>query len=270
MPLFFMVSGLLAKDLSKLSAKDSWRYFIKQVIALYVPYLIWGYIFWAVKYFIYSGNEYVTLMNGIRLPIDNSAWVPGWFLVALLTIRLLDIVIDKIFKKDISRIVVWIVAFIIGNLFNFGMIGLGFVYGIYYALGKNFNKRYRSEWTPAFMALFFLGFILLDSSIMEPVAGLMIAIGICFPVLMIFEKAGSHYEILNKFGKDSMVIYTMQAYFTIPARIILQRLHVSNLAVFVIIEMAFCIAVSYIFIGVVEKCKWLRALYYPLSIKKKK
>lgn len=269
MPLFFMVSGLLAKDLSRLSTKESRKYVIKQIIALYVPYLIWGYIFWAVKYFIYSGNEHVTLMDGIRLPIDNSAWRPGWFLLALLTIKLLDIVIDKIFKKDASRVIAWVVMFIIGYIFDFGMIRLGFVYGIYYSLGKNYNKRYRREWTPVFMTLFFIGFILLDSSILKPVSGMMVAIGICLPVIVIFENSGSHFELLNKFGKDSMVIYTMQAYFTIPARIILQRLHVSNLAIFVIAEMAFCIVVSYVFITIVDKCKWLRALYYPLSIKKK-
>ena len=270
MPLFFMVSGLLAKDLSRLSAKESRKYVIKQIIALYVPYLIWGYIFWLVKYFIYSGNEQTTLVEGLRIPIDRSAWIPGWFLLALLVIRIIDLIIDKTcLASPVFQIAMWSIICVIGYMTHLDAISLGFRYGIYYESGKFFNARYKKEYTPVLLMLFFVGFILFDSSLINHLSEIIMAIGICFPILFIFESSDSQLSILNKFGKNSMIIYVMQAYFTIPARIILQRLHVSNLAVFVIAEMAFCIVVSYVFITIVDKCKWLRALYYPLSIKKK-
>jgi fucose 4-O-acetylase-like acetyltransferase len=95
MPLFFMISGLVTKanDTNWKSIREELK---KILVALYIPYLIFGYLFWGIKYFIYMGNEKVTITDALRLPYDWSAWVPGWYLLALMGIKLVDIVVRKI------------------------------------------------------------------------------------------------------------------------------------------------------------------------------
>lgn len=270
MPLFFMISGLLAKDHSVLSAKECMHYILKQIISLYIPYLIWGYFFWSVKFFIYSGNESTTLMAGLRLPIDNLAWSPGWFLIALLLVKILDLIFDKVFKDKIFfSIIIWIILAIVASQNKWGMIGEGLRFGMYFEFGKVYIRYIKKEWMPAFLVMFFVGFILKDSLIVTTISGMMMAIGLCMSILMIFQESGSESKLLDVLGADSMIVYTMHAYFTIPARIILQRLNLNNLAIITFAEMTLCICVSFVYIKLVKKSKWLCALYYPLKSRKK-
>ena len=72
MPLLFIVSGMVRKDKENLTVKSFFSYLLKYVISLYVPYLLFGYIFWAVKFYIYAGNEPVTVTDALRIPYAHG------------------------------------------------------------------------------------------------------------------------------------------------------------------------------------------------------
>lgn len=67
MPLLFMVSGLVAHENKWEGVKDFKNRIFRMVISLYIPYLLWSYLFWAVRYFIYSGNTEVGFHEGIMI-----------------------------------------------------------------------------------------------------------------------------------------------------------------------------------------------------------
>ena len=97
MPLLFIVSGMVRNDKDNLTVRSFFPSLLKNVISLYVPYLLFGYLFWAVKFFIYAGNEPVTVTDALRIPYDYHAWVPGWYLLALLGIKVVSLLFDSLF-----------------------------------------------------------------------------------------------------------------------------------------------------------------------------
>ena len=93
MAVMFFLSGYLVNDLNivKYDKEMYMSRIIKCMFKLYIPYLIWIYLYWFIKYFIYAGNEMVSISD-LKVLWYTPRW-NLWFLYALFVIQLLVLTI---------------------------------------------------------------------------------------------------------------------------------------------------------------------------------
>lgn len=271
MPLMFVVSGLVASDNNYDGINKFLQRIIRLVVALYMPYLLWGYLFWGTKYFIYAGNVSVSLKQGMELFWNYSAWVPGWYLLTLLFIKIMDLIIDSFLDEPKIKLMLWIGLFILGGwLQDTYLIANILKFGIYFQIGKNLKSMAVKEnhiinSKNCFMILC-VASIFRFAGDLNYIMDFGIAVSISFMIILLFSKAEYHSMIMETMGRLSMVPYVLHAYMTIPIRIILQKLGCQNFAVFVIAETGAAILFSLIVIKCIDHFKWMKVLFYPAAV----
>lgn len=248
--------------------KDFLSKILRLLLALYIPYLLWGYFFWATKYFVYAGNVSVNLKQGLELVWNYSGWAYGWYLLAVLLIKILDISIWALIGNEKIRIIVWCVLFLLGGYFNnIYLISIVLKYDIYYQIGKKLksigfkeNRIYNSA-----NCLMFLGIAsaLRFSNHLNYIMDFCIAVSISGFIILIFSLSDFHSKVMETMGKGSMAPYVLHAHMTILIRVVLQKCGCQDFAVYVIAETVVAVLLSLIAIKTMERFKWIKAFFYP-------
>ncbi len=277
MPLLFIISGSLAKDGCCSDIKQFFTYLLKIVIGIYVPYLFWGFCFWAGQYFIYMGDENITLSDLFRLPYDNSGWIPGWFLLALFGIRIIELIMDNLFRNSRAgyiRLIIWLIFLLVVNLFdmNIPILSFAFESGVYYEIGRIIGDRgyeVKIRTGSGFLALLGTGAVhCCIPSEYQFLTGTVIGVLISLILIKYFrakeDRDRSGY--METLGKYSMIPYTLHAYFTIPIKLLLLHMGICNLGVYVILGMASCIVFCLLVIKLIERYSVLSLFFYPAKI----
>lgn len=231
MPLMFICSGYLTagSDLRE-KYKDFRHYFFDLLVKLYIPYLIFIYLSWGIKYFIYSGNGDVSF-NELWKNLYSGRF-STWFLLALMMMQIIQGIIVFCKLPNILNLFIWFTIFavaICGVVFKFSLPSvIGWLsFGVYYYLGMVLRKRK-----------------ILDKKVklQVVVAMLMVIVGITLPgeVNCIYKKFFTgigmtllfiHFvdrlkirsSILSRMGKDSMVFYLSSTLLTPLMRVILLK-----------------------------------------------
>lgn len=280
MPLLFIVSGMVRNDKDNLTVRSFFPSLLKNVISLYVPYLLFGYLFWAVKFFIYAGNEPVTVTDALRIPYDYHAWVPGWYLLALLGIKVVSLLFDTFFfvintdemTSKRVRLLFWLVTWIVFQFIDIDILSLVFNYGIYYELGTYIKVRVSKKDDSKPLLFILLPFSILlfaNTKFVRQLSGMVVAIALAMIVTNVCYRAIGRMRIIEDIGRKSMIPYVLHAYFTIPVRIILNILGCSSFSIYVLYEIVVCVLLSWIAVKIVDKVKALNSLFYPGNMLKK-
>ena len=272
MPLMFIISGYVAKEYNP-KDRDKIEFLInfikKSIISLYIPYLIFGYLFWAVKFFIYAGNGTVTLADGLNLWWNYGAWIPGWYLLTLLTVRIVDILIQEI-KRQFEIIgVIWLVIYFLGSVINVYLISKICEFGIYYFIGRSLKKIKKEEISYKQLAISFVGLLIgsfVYINISKYIGKLAIGSSVSVILFVVFSKYNIANSLIALLGKNSMIPYTLHAYLTIPLRVILDKIGFQSLVIYTVTETIAAILLSLITIVLIQKVKifnWVIYLFYP-------
>ena len=140
LPLMFILSGMVENIFGKLkSNKVSYiKYLKKNIIALYIPYLIFIYTYWFIKMYIFSGNNEASFSDIFHL-FYNGKWI-FWFLLSLLSIKSVHGLFEKyITNKYISTLFFGIVY--ISSLFTNTKLIDWLSYGLFYNMGYLINEN---------------------------------------------------------------------------------------------------------------------------------
>lgn len=271
MPLMFVISGLVAKNFSMVNHGSScinffFEFMKKNIIALYIPYLIWGYAFWTVKYFIYAGNRNVTLEDGINLFWNYYDW-PVWYLLILLFIKIIDILIQIMGIKLEYQGLIWLSAFIIGAFFNVYLLSNICCYGIFFYIGRYLQDRKKTLGRLFIIYLFVLvAGIILYINHYDYFGKLFTGSSISVLFVILFSKFNLTSPVMALIGENSMVPYVLHAYFTIPIRIFLNKINCGNVFIYIIAESSAAVILSLIIIILMKRIKFLgmlEVLFYP-------
>lgn len=149
MPMFFFVSGFFFKHKSR-KELPFWRYLMKKVKSLLVPYLIFGVFHLAFSWFIFKNHDisqiyHLFLFNNTGMPIAYALW----FLTALFAANVLFFLIDRYIPNELVKASIIIGIAVFGNLsgsfimlpYSLGasLVGVGLMY--IGSLVKRFQKN---------------------------------------------------------------------------------------------------------------------------------
>lgn len=274
MPLMFIINGLVVAENRCNGIKQFFKKMLRFFVALYIPYLLWGYLFWGIKYFVYAGNESVSLRQGLQLCWNNSAWIPGWYLLVLLSIKILDLIIDNLIGNSKVRMPVWIVLFLLGGRYrNIYLLSKILQYGIYYQIGKQIknmgvreNKMVNSR---NCFAILSISAIMRFAGNWSYIMDFGIALSMSLIIVFLCSRSEHRSVIMEIMGEASMVPYVLHAYMTVPIRIVLQKCNCQDFAVYVLAETGAAILFSLIIIKCMKHFRWMRGLFYPAAVWRK-
>lgn len=274
MPLMFIISGLVAHESEYKGMKDFLNKILRLLLALYVPYLLWGYAFWAVKYFVYAGNTETSLQQAIELFWNYSAWVPGWYLLTLLIIKIVDLCVDDFMINQKGRIAIWCMLFILGGCFaDVYLVSEILKFGIFYQIGKIMRNteflRSQIYTCQNYIMLLGVASICRFSNHLNYIMDFCIAISISGLIILLFLLSNRPSKMLETIGRGSMAPYVLHAYMTIPIRVVLQKCDCQDFAVYVIAETVVAVLLSLIVIKIMERFKWIKAFFYPTVLLKR-
>ena len=141
MPLFFLISGIVTKDAkdSDFSFKGWLNFLIKNLFALVLPFIIWGFIFSnfnlpEMYHLLYGSYEQIKIVCAI-----GALWfLPSFFLARVMSYGILNIENKIPFSDRILSLIFGIISIVIGFLlprveigyffgFNISFMALGFI-----------------------------------------------------------------------------------------------------------------------------------------------
>ena len=269
MPLMFLISGFVTKKYC-FDCDNVTKYFLSMIkkifLGLYIPYLIWGYLFWFVKYFIYAGNSPTTLLEGINLFWNYTGWFPGWYLLTLIFVKILDLILQRFLPNLFHQGLIWILLYCVGGGINLYLIDVICDFGFFFFFGKALGQSQKwKKWDFKYLIVFVLGVILYFAGY-DYYGKLLVSIGIGFILVFLFSKFCISNKVLSMIGENSMLPYVLHAYFTIPVRIFLNRLGCSQLFLYVVVETMAAVALSLFSLLIIQRTKWLNRvilMFYP-------
>ena len=239
MPLMFIVSGMVALDWRVVSADVVRERIHKNILGIYIPYLVWGYVYWGVSVLFYAGDYTGTVNDGWKLPWDNSAWPMGWFLLVLFAIKMIDVLLQVVLGWiDVSlrvyvELVLWTIAFIIFRNTEVWLWANVVKYGLFFTIGRGLR-----EWK------------LTDG-------------------LEDFKLFTREKSALRELGQRSMAVYIIHPYVLVPVRIAMLHIGITSIWGILVVEaVAFSLVMNLCF-RLMDRRFWVDALFYPTKYMKK-
>lgn len=268
MPFLFIISGHVSTNCGEgYRSEKSWfddlyKVLKKVTLSLYVPYLLWGYLFWGVHYFFSIGNKSATLKDGLCLPV--IAYGPVWFLLCLFLIKIASFILESKIKNEKVITLIWIVFFILSFFVKLQTLDAFLKYGIYFRTGERLKENKKINLNYSIVALI-VALVFYNTYVAAEFAEFVISIGVVNILIYAFTYQNSNsLGLLSILGKNSMIPYLLHPYVTIPVRMCLQKLGNERLIVYVLTELGIAVIVSWLAIKYAEKNLFFRRLFYPL------
>lgn len=276
MPLFFIISGYLYDTSKKInSIKSYFKFALKKIINLGVPYLVFSIIFILLNYFASGTNSEYSMKDIIYLYKNPIAHF--WFLYDLMIIFLLIPILEMVIKNKIVLLIFLFIGKIIFSVFNLkvALITSFFNDAFYFYIGsyliKNINKDKVKLWIKYLIGFSFVGltttcyviennnlysFILLVLKIVLAVLG-------SYEVLSIIKK--NNGKVLNIFGKYSFQIYLMHTIFSAFIRIVLIKFGIYNFFIHFTLGMIFGVGIPIVISIISNRIVYTNIFIFPLK-----
>lgn len=240
MPLMFIVSGMVVRDWETVSRERVFDRIHKNIFGIYIPYLIWGYVYWAVSVLVYSGDYTGTVGDGLRLPWDNAAWPMGWFLLVLFAIKMIDIVLQVVLswiasnRRVYAELLLWAVAFLVFRDTEIWLWANVVKYGLFFTIGRGLRQSKLTDGLER---------------------------------VRLFNRDES---ILQKMGQHSMAVYVLHPYILVPVRLALLSRGVTSIWIILAVEAVSCYAFMRVIFALINARAWVEALFYPAKYIRRK
>ncbi|MCR4781360.1 MAG: acyltransferase [Lachnospiraceae bacterium] len=267
MPLMFMVSGMVSSDWAEVNFSKVKKQVLKNLVGIYLPYVIWGYVYWGISMVFYSGRYTGSLEDGKTLLWNTAGWPMGWFLLALVSIKMIDIVMQVLLHRvSVERRIYIEIAFWVALYFTFRATEIWlwaqvFQYGIFYIVGR-YVRNHRMN-RGVMLTAFFASAICANSYNWEGLAAVLFAIFACVLIKQCFENESGRSLMLEKAGQRSMVMYVLHPYFVEPVKVLFLHCGVESFAVILIFEMAFFFVGMFVVFKLIDRFRWIEAAFYP-------
>lgn len=285
MPLFFIISGYLYSISKKINGiKDYFKFAIKKIINLGIPYLAFSIIFILLNYFSSGTNSEYSLKDIVYLYQNPIAHF--WFLYDLIIIFLLIPILEILIKSKKVLLIFLLIGKVIFTIFNLKIVLITAFFNdaFYFYIGnyliKNINKNKVRLRTKYLIGISFVGlsiicyvfennnsytFILLVLKIVLAVLG-------SYEVLSIIKK--NNGKVLNIFGKYSFQIYLMHTIFSAFIRIVLIKFGIYNFFIHFTLGMIFGVGIPIVISIISNRIVYTNIFIFPLrtfkQIKNKK
>lgn len=276
MPMFFCISGYIAA-MNKKTFK--YKVLVNNMLSLYVPYIIFSYIFIILRFFVVHNTEglvYSDIYTALIKPVSIF-----WFLMALLIMRTVSDVLHYFIKREWCVLIISIVIFLLGISFNItSFFSLDRVVQFYVCYEFGFiycgmeNKAKRQKYLPCACLICVFSMILfemIDIYISKILIGISVFV-ILFEGLKLLFELIKRDDIFDKnicvLGKNTMVIYLVHPFLTGPVRQILS-IFIQNVVVIVAVEFFILVLIPMIVIFMYNKIsffKWIEYVFYPNKV----
>ena len=278
-PLFFICSGYLYQQYSKVNSSGEWsKNIFKKIIALGIPYFTFSFATWLLKVLFPGGVN--TKPEGLLYTFFVFPSSPYWYLFALFLI----FVITPTFRNKKTALIGLVIAIVfkILNIFGIGSNieakavsyilsnEIWFVIGIEMCIFDIVNIL-KSKKTLLIAVL--TGVIFVIASIFEYRCGTNIfGIGFilgcmaCFCVIAVIVfifKDNRQNGFFGFMAKYTMPIFLMHTLFAATFRSVLLKGGINSAVVHIVLGISISFAGPVIAAWVMEKSKWLEIFIYP-------
>lgn len=275
-PLFFICSGYLYQNFSKVNDIYSWiKNILKKLLILGVPYLTFSFATWLLKT-LFSSSVNIQI-GGLWDTLFFHPTAPYWYLYALFFLFF----ITPTFRNKIMAIAGLTVALIFKLLGIFGgyeIQALSYILSneIWFVIGLclsafEFKKYVKiiSLTIPIVggITFFFLSIWVYIFNIEHGVINFLLGLLACSSVIIIVEKIyqnrNNQATLFNILSKYTMPIFLMHTLFAAPLRTVLFMLAIKNVLIHVVLGIAISFVGPIIAAIIMKKSKWLEFFLYP-------
>ena len=245
-PMFFICCGLLDGKAPERRGSKDFRQSVKDMfVSYYVPYLWAIYLWWAIKFFIWQGNEPVYIQE-----LYCNLWsgrASLWVLLALLLIKLIQSIFEC-FQPQMNQktwrwltFLFWTVIFlfsVVEDIHTGGQMSpfLEWLsYGLFYSLAFNLSKSGLVERMIKRNKLWLVVFYMMVSILLNltgkydtQVFGLASGILVSGVLIMLIFGINSQMIFLEKMGKNAMIFLITPIFLTPAIRAVLLKLGITG------------------------------------------
>lgn len=268
LPIIFFLSGYSESMFGKLNCGEiSYKEYLKKnFVSLYIPYIIFSYVFWCIKFFVFSGNTEATILDLFLMPFIGKWHL--WYLLSLLLIKAIFGLFESKKNKITYSIVLFLLIYASNMIFNFTILEW-LSFGIFYTIGFMIHE-YKLEANNKILLICFISIVLCfltnilflkDLNINRVFLGL--------PLTFILNYYFSKLNSIIKYayiGKNSLVVYLVHTLFTSSIRVALDYFGINSIFIHVLAGVMLSIILSLAIILVYKKVKifnWIEYLFYP-------
>ncbi len=279
LPLMFILSGMTEKLFGKLNKNkiSYFEYLKKNIIQLYIPYLIFVYLFWFIKMFIFSGNHEATFSDLYTL-FYSGKWV-FWYLLSLLIIKVVHGIFEKNKNLKYINTIFWILIYILNIILlskSKTLVLLNWMsYGLFYNVGYNIAQEnihlHKSKYL-IFNAIILIIGIFTFNSVPTEINMVLIGIPLAIILIIIMQKQ-EKMNFIKLCGTYSMVIYLLHTIFTAIVRTVFINIGISNFTLLLLIGTILSILLSLIIVWSYKNIKlfnFVEYFFYPNRLVERK
>lgn len=274
-PLFFICSGFLYQNFSKVCDIHSWgRNIGKKILNLGVPYFTFSFTTWILKtVFSSSTNDQI---GGLTDTLFFHPTSPYWYLYALFFIFL----ITPTFKARVTAGIGLVAATglkLFGILVRDGIQAVSYVLSneIWFVIGmslsvwnvKKYIKKDKIVASVALGVLFVsLSVWLYKANVQHEIVNFLMGVISCSAIIMllmtIFDTRRQNI-VFGYLSKYTMPIFLMHTLFSAPLRALLFKAGIQNAMVHVILGLIISFTGPIVAAVIMKKSKWLEFFLYP-------
>lgn len=279
-PLFFICSGFLYQQYSKINSVGLWKNnILKKLLSLGIPYLTFSAITWSLKN-VFSSSVNIGLESGILKTLLLHPIAPYWYLYALFFIFL----VIPTFTTKKQMWVIFIISVVLKVITFFVTCKINCVeyimeYSIWFVMGMILSEikitdiigRKDYYFGIIFGVLFLiLSFWLFSIHVDKLYIGFLLGFIACASVICLCISLGnSNDTMITRFSaRYTMPIYLMHTIFAAPLRIVLIKIGITNLVVHIILGLAISFIGPIIAEMIICRFKFLEFFLYPNKVLK--
>ena len=270
-PLFFICSGYLYQNYSKVNSVGSWcKNMAKKALALGVPYATFTTATWVLKkVFSSSVNDQI---GGLCDTLLLHPTAPYWYLYALFFIFLVTPTFSSV-KATVVGLIVALAAkalILTGGGYSVYAVSTVLSNEIWFVLGMSiytFNvqlKGRKVQGTILGLLFVILSVVVYAAGIsggaISFIMGLLACVAVILMVTDFEEKLGRGMDFLAKY---TMPIYLMHTLFAAPMRSVLLKLGIGSSVIHVVLGLGISFVGPIIAAWIMKKTKWLEFFLYP-------
>ena len=273
-PLFFICSGYLYQNYSKVNSVGSWcKNMAKKALALGVPYATFTTATWVLKkVFSSSVNDQI---GGLCDTLLLHPTAPYWYLYALFFIFLVTPTFSSV-KATVVGLIVALAAkalILTGGGYSVYAVSTVLSTEIWFVLGMSiytFNvqlKGRKVQGTILGLLFVILSVVVYAAGIsggaISFIMGLLACVAVILMVTDFEEKLGRGMDFLAKY---TMPIFLMHTLFAASLRSVLLKVGVTNAVAHVVLGLGISFAGPIIATWIMKKTKWLEFFLYPNKV----
>lgn len=281
-PLFFICSGYLYQQLSRVNDIRSWgRNVLKKALNLGIPYLTFSFITWLLKTLFASMTN--TQIGGMFDTLFLHPTSPYWYLYALFFI----ILVTPTFR-NITNTAIFLAIALFFKTFEIvrgcGIQAVSYVLAneIWFVIGmclsvcevnKHIEKKRMVVPIAISVVFMVLSVLMYKAKIQHGIISLLMGLIACCSIIMLIMgifKDGKRIPVFGNLSQYTMPIFLMHTLFAAPVRVFLIKIGIQNAVVHVVLGLTVTFVGPIVAAEIMKKSKWLEFFLYPGKFVKSK